>query len=280
MGVRVATVAFGFGLLGDFAHPALALDLDAVLREVAARPDAPVAREGAAKASRERETEEIANERYGEAWRVYVEAYFAQMLVRLHEERRTMLEHLVQGARSAYRAGRGAYVEVLAAEAAHSGALADLSAAVGESRVARAHLDMLLRRTPGGKDDVLLPPPIPDVPSDASVWTEAAMPEAELRSHVLATHVTARHAQRRARLIADTVVVFHERAFDAAWNAYGAGELSLHVTLAAAEALFEQKRSLLLARRDVALAQARFVALTGRADVLGVTLLWAESATR
>jgi len=286
MRTRIAAAVAGLALLGATAARGSTptLNLDEVLREVAASHRA-LELDAAS-----------AHNLYGEAWGLYAEVFCAQALARHDEERRAVLERIIKSALSAYQAGRSAYFELLAAEAARTRALADLADVLGQRRVGRARLDTLMGRDPGASDGLLIPPPISDVPQDSSAWADVITPapvprhrlgeaatagphraeaqsaNVELRGKVLVTHAAALCAQRRVRLLADTVVVAQQQAFDSAWNAYNGGEARLPVVLEAAEAWFEQQRALILARRDVAAAQARFVALTGRADLFGVTL--------
>jgi outer membrane protein TolC len=96
--------------------------------------------------------------------------------------------------------------------------------------------------------------------------------ELELRGELLATHAQALSAQQRIRLLADTVIVVQRRALDASWSAYTAGEGDLARVLEDGHMLLAEQIGMARARQDLVHAQARFVALTGRGDLLGVTM--------
>jgi outer membrane protein TolC len=59
---------------------------------------------------------------------------------------------------------------------------------------------------------------------------------------------------------------------DAAWSGYAAGAIDLSRVFESAHALYVEDLRLLDAQHDLARAQARLVALTGRGDLAGVAL--------
>jgi len=73
-------------------------------------------------------------------------------------------------------------------------------------------------------------------------------------------------------LLADTVVAVQTRAVEATWSAYSAGAGDLWRVFEANHALYAEDLLLLDARRTLARAQGRVVALTGRGDLAGVEL--------
>ncbi len=102
--------------------------------------------------------------------------------------------------------------------------------------------------------------------------SERRAAELDIRQGVLATWAAAAAAQRTVSLLADTVVTTQRRAVDASWTSYSAGATDLWRVFEASHALYAEEIALLRARQDLARAQAQFVSLTGRGDLLGVTL--------
>jgi len=96
--------------------------------------------------------------------------------------------------------------------------------------------------------------------------------ELDLRRDVAAAHATAVAAARSVRLLADTVVTTQQRAMNAAWSAYRAGTTDLWRVFEIAHSVYAEEIALVRARRDLAHAEARMLALTGRGDLLGVAL--------
>jgi outer membrane protein TolC len=93
-----------------------------------------------------------------------------------------------------------------------------------------------------------------------------------LEQDIRSAHTTALATERLAGILADTVLVAGRRAVDAAWVSYEAGTIDLWQVLEASHALYEQEVALANARRDLAHAHARLVALTGRTELLGVSV--------
>jgi outer membrane protein TolC len=96
--------------------------------------------------------------------------------------------------------------------------------------------------------------------------------ELDLARDAYAVHADARAAVRTVALLADTVVTSLRRAMDAAWSGYAAGAIDLSRVFESAHALYVEDLRLLDAQHDLARAQARLVALTGRGDLAGVAL--------
>jgi len=96
--------------------------------------------------------------------------------------------------------------------------------------------------------------------------------ELELRREVVAAHIEAQAQARTETLLADTVITTLQRAVDASWTAYRAGTLDLWRVFESAHALYTDEIALVRARQARARAESRLVALTGRTDLLGVTL--------
>jgi outer membrane protein TolC len=96
--------------------------------------------------------------------------------------------------------------------------------------------------------------------------------ELELRQEIVGAHAAAAGAGRTARLFADTVTAIQHRAVEASWAAYRAGSTDLWRILEATHALYGEEIALARARLEQARAQGRLIALTGRADLLGVAL--------
>lgn len=96
--------------------------------------------------------------------------------------------------------------------------------------------------------------------------------ELDLGRQIVAAHAAASAARRATRLLADTVIALQHRAVEASWVAYRAGSSDLWRILEATHSLYGEQIALARARQDMARAQARLVALTGRGDLLGVPL--------
>ena len=94
----------------------------------------------------------------------------------------------------------------------------------------------------------------------------------DLEAGVAAVHAEAIAAQRTVHLMADTVVVTQRRALDASWSAYTVGTTDLWRALEAAHALYNEELVLTRAEQALAGAEARFLSLTGRGDLLGIQL--------
>jgi outer membrane protein TolC len=102
--------------------------------------------------------------------------------------------------------------------------------------------------------------------------SERRAAELALIEQVRSLEVETRAARRTARLLADTVVVMHRKSVDASWSAYTAGQSDLSTVFESAHALYREELEAARAGQQLATAQARFLALTGRGDLLGVTL--------
>lgn len=96
--------------------------------------------------------------------------------------------------------------------------------------------------------------------------------ELDLRAQVAGTHATAAAARRMVGLLADTVVATQRRASDASWVSYRAGTTDLWRVFESTHALYSEEIALVRARQELARAVAQMLSLTGRGDLLGVTL--------
>lgn len=96
--------------------------------------------------------------------------------------------------------------------------------------------------------------------------------ELELRQQVVSAHASAAGARQMVSLLADTVIATQHRAVEASWTSYRAGTTDLWRVFEATHSLYGEEIALVRARQELARAEARLVALTGRADLLGVTL--------
>jgi outer membrane protein TolC len=77
-------------------------------------------------------------------------------------------------------------------------------------------------------------------------------------------------AHRVVRMLADTVLVAQQRALAAAWSAYESGSTDLGGVLEAAHASYAVELDVTRARQELARTLARLLAVTARADLLGV----------
>ncbi|HEU4725435.1 MAG TPA: TolC family protein, partial [Candidatus Eisenbacteria bacterium] len=96
--------------------------------------------------------------------------------------------------------------------------------------------------------------------------------ELDLAREARALHADAVAAARMVALLADTVVTAQTRAVEATWSAYAAGSADLWRVFDANHALYAEDLLLLDARRTLARAQGRLIALTGRGDLAGLEL--------
>jgi outer membrane protein TolC len=96
--------------------------------------------------------------------------------------------------------------------------------------------------------------------------------ELDLRRDVTIAWAAAEAADRTIHLLADTVVATQRRAVEVSWTSYRSGAIDLWQVFDANHALYSEALALLRARNDLARAQARFLSLTGRGDLVGVAL--------
>ncbi len=102
--------------------------------------------------------------------------------------------------------------------------------------------------------------------------SERAQVELELLEMVESAHARARGGERVLTLLADTVLVLRERSLAAAWSAYSSGGSDLAEALEAAHTHYTSALEVADAGRELAMAQAELLSLTGRPELLGVTL--------
>ena len=95
--------------------------------------------------------------------------------------------------------------------------------------------------------------------------------ELELGAEIEAAWAAAEASRRTVALVTDTVLVTQSRAVDASWASYGAGTVDLWRVLEASHAYYSEELERVSARQDLARAEARLIALTGRTDLLGVS---------
>jgi outer membrane protein TolC len=110
--------------------------------------------------------------------------------------------------------------------------------------------------------------------------SERRAAELSLREEVAAAHAAAMAARRTEALLADTVVVTQQRATDASWSAYTAGATDLWRVFEATHALYAEEIALVRTRQELARAQARMIALTGRSELFGIALPEVAEAPR
>ena len=102
--------------------------------------------------------------------------------------------------------------------------------------------------------------------------SERRAAELDLRRDIASAWIEAEAAERIVHLLADTVVTTQRRAVEASWAAYSAAATDLSAVFEANHALYSEELALLGARVDKVRAQARFVSLTGRGDLVGLPL--------
>jgi outer membrane protein TolC len=110
---------------------------------------------------------------------------------------------------------------------------------------------------------------------DAMTRASESMLRAEaldLAAAVATLHAEALAGRRTVALLADTVLPAQRRALEASWSGYTAGTTDLWRTLEVAHAQYAEEIALARAREALAMALGKFVALTGRGDLLGVDL--------
>jgi cobalt-zinc-cadmium efflux system outer membrane protein len=111
--------------------------------------------------------------------------------------------------------------------------------------------------------------------ADADVRTATL----DLTQQVRSTHAYVRGSRRSVALLADTVLVVRHRALEAAWGAYRAGGDDLRRVLDVAHEVYQEEIALVRARQALGRAEARLLALTTRADLLGVSVPSFERST-
>lgn len=94
----------------------------------------------------------------------------------------------------------------------------------------------------------------------------------DLTQEIRGLHARARASQRRITLLADTVVAASRQAVEATWSAYSAGGSDLWRVLESTHDLYVEEVALVRARQELAHTRARVLAVTGRGDVVGVSL--------
>jgi outer membrane protein TolC len=75
-------------------------------------------------------------------------------------------------------------------------------------------------------------------------------------------------------------VATQRRAMNAAWSGYRAGTTELWRVFEVSHSVYAEEVALARAERDLARAQARLLALTGRGDLLGIALPQVEEGER
>ena len=96
--------------------------------------------------------------------------------------------------------------------------------------------------------------------------------ELELLRELESADAAAAAVRQSAGLIADTVIPVQSRAVEASWTSYRAGTTDLWRVFESTHALYDEETALIRARHDLARAQARLITITGRADLLGITV--------
>jgi outer membrane protein TolC len=94
----------------------------------------------------------------------------------------------------------------------------------------------------------------------------------DVEQQIVATHAAALSNRRTVTLLADTVLATERRAVEASWSSYVAGASDLWRVFEATHTVYEEEIALLRARRDLAHAEARLLALTARGDLFGLSL--------
>jgi len=105
-----------------------------------------------------------------------------------------------------------------------------------------------------------------------AAMSERAATTLELERTVTAAHARAVAAAHTVQLLADTVLVVQHRALDAAWSSYAAGTRDLLSVFDSAHALYTGELREIDERAALARAHATLVAVTGRFDLIGVTV--------
>ena len=109
---------------------------------------------GAADAS----AEAMRFDRLGMAWGTYAAAWSAGERATAAREHREVMDRMVAAGRARYESGRGRLDDLLRAEAERARVTSDAVRFDAEERAARARLDALRGRTPGGVPEPLEPP--------------------------------------------------------------------------------------------------------------------------
>lgn len=94
----------------------------------------------------------------------------------------------------------------------------------------------------------------------------------ELERSLAAAHARALAVAQATRLSDETVVPARRRTLQASWSGYEAGVGDLLGVLDVAHGLYQEELAAAARRRELCRAHAELLALTGRADLLGVTI--------
>jgi outer membrane protein, heavy metal efflux system len=94
----------------------------------------------------------------------------------------------------------------------------------------------------------------------------------ELERSLAAAHARALAVAQATRLSVETVVPAQRRTLQASWSGYESGVGDLLGVLDVAHGLYQEELAAATRRRELCRAHAELLALTGRADLLGVTI--------
>ncbi len=121
-------------------------------------------------------------ERYAEAWRAYAGAWHARQRAKAAREHRGVMDRMAAAARARYESGRGRLDELLRAEAERARLAGDAATFEAEEGAARARLDALRGREPGGVAESLAAPPEWLAPDSAAAWRDLVASHPRVRA--------------------------------------------------------------------------------------------------
>ena len=121
-------------------------------------------------------------QRFGDAWMAFADAYFAGTRAAAARDHQQVMDKMASAARARYESGRGRLDDLLRVEAERARLVADAVSFAAEARAARARLDALRGREPGGAFEDLAAPPESPAPDSADGWREAVAVHPSVRA--------------------------------------------------------------------------------------------------
>lgn len=150
--------------------------------------------------------------RFADAWMAYAGAWFAGQRARAAAEHRGVMDRMAAAARARYESGRGRLDDLMRTEAERARVVGDAAMFAAEERAARARLDALRGREPGGPADSLSAPPEFLAGDAAIAWGDVVAAHPRVRA------AGEREAARRGQAAAMRRMGWPELTLRAQWQ--------------------------------------------------------------
>jgi len=121
-------------------------------------------------------------ERFADAWMAYAEAWSAAERARAARDHRGVMDRMVAAGRARYESGRGRLDDMLRTEAERARVLADVATFEAEEQAARARLDAVRGREPGGAPEPLEAPAGTLAGDSLAAWGEVVAAHPRVRA--------------------------------------------------------------------------------------------------